>query len=256
MSAAHFVVTGAGTGIGRAIALRLARDGRHVTLMARNEARLTETARTIVEAGGADPSVIPCDITDRAAVNTAFALAAERLGPLTGLVANSGLGGANHPGEDDRFDELVAVNLTGTYRCLRAAQANLADGPGPRHMVVISSILARIGVPGYTAYCASKTGLLGLTRSLACELAPDGVQVNAVCPGWVDTDMAREGIQGMAEAMNVSYEQALATAMEAVPVGKMSQPKDIAGVVAWLVSDDAQGVTGQSIDINGGAFMT
>jgi NAD(P)-dependent dehydrogenase (short-subunit alcohol dehydrogenase family) len=171
------------------------------------------------------------------------------------MVANSGIGGANHPGPEDRFDDLVATNLNGTYYCLRAAQAHLAPGPKTRHMVVISSILGRFGVAAYTGYCASKTGLLGLVRALSLELAGDEVQVNALCPGWVDTAMAREGIENMARAMGLSYEDALAEAMKPVPLGRMSTPEEIANVVAWLASDQARGVTGQAIDVNNGAFM-
>jgi ketoreductase len=121
--------------------------------------------------------------------------------------------------------------------------------------VITASILARIAVPGYTGYSASKAGLLGLVRSLAAELGGEDIQVNAICPGWVDTTMAWDGIEGIAEADGISRDAAYARAMEAVPLGRMSQPADIAGVVAWLLSADARGVTGQAIDVNGGAFM-
>jgi NAD(P)-dependent dehydrogenase (short-subunit alcohol dehydrogenase family) len=103
------------------------------------------------------------------------------------------VGGTNEAGEIDRWDELIATNLTGTYNCVRAFERSLADGPDARHVVVISSVLARIGVPGYTGYSASKAGLLGLVRSLAAEWAPRNVLVNAVCPGWVATDMGGGG---------------------------------------------------------------
>jgi NAD(P)-dependent dehydrogenase (short-subunit alcohol dehydrogenase family) len=119
----------------------------------------------------------------------------------------------------------------------------------------MASILARIGVPGYTGYCASKAALTGLARALACELAPKGVQVNAVAPGWVDTDMAQEGIAGMAQALGITPAEAHAEAMKAVPLGRMGHPEDVAGLVAWLLSPDARGVTGQVIDMNGGAWM-
>ena len=251
----HIAVTGAGTGIGRAIALRLAREGARLTLLARDTGRLEETVRIARDEGAASALAIGCDVQDRAAVGRAFARAAEAHGPLHVLVANSGIGGSNEPGPGDRFDELVATNLTGTYDCLRSAQAHLADGPDARHLVVIASVLARIGVPGYTGYCASKAGLLGLVRALAMELAPQNVQVNAVCPGWVDTAMARQGLDGMAAGMRVSSDEAYRIAMQAVPLGRMSEPEDVAGLVAWLCSPDARGVTGQGLDMNGGAFM-
>jgi NAD(P)-dependent dehydrogenase (short-subunit alcohol dehydrogenase family) len=245
----HVVVTGSGRGIGKAIALRLARDGATLSLLGRNVAALDATAR---EAGGAFTH--GADIRDRAAVDAAFAAAATANGPIHALVANSGIGGPNEAGEDDRFDDLVQTNLVGTYHCIRAAQRHLAAG-GRRDVVVMSSILARIPVPGYTGYSASKAGLLGLVRSFAAELAPDGVQVNAICPGWVATDMAREGIDRMADDLDITYDEAYERAMDEVPLGRMSEPADIAGTVAWLLSADARGVTGQAIDHNGGAFM-
>jgi NAD(P)-dependent dehydrogenase (short-subunit alcohol dehydrogenase family) len=257
----HTVVTGAGTGIGRAIAIRLAREGAQLSLLARDTAKLEATARAIRDSGGAAATVLALDIRDGALVDRRFAEARERNGPIRALVANSGIGGPNGPGGPggdggDRFADLVATNLAGTYACLRAAERHLAPGPASRHLVVIASILARIGVPGYTGYCASKAGLLGLVRALAMELASADVQVNAVCPGWVDTEMAREGIEGMARAMKCTPAQARAIAMQDVPLGRMSAPEDVAGVVAWLLSPDARGVTGQGVDVNGGAFMS
>src|SRR5689334_4119884 len=174
-----------------------------------------------------------CDIRDESQVRAAID------GPLDALVANAGIGGPNADGPDDRFDDIVRTNLYGTYWCCRAAEPLLPDGG---RIVVTSSILARIGVPGYTAYCASKAGLLGLVRSLAAELAPRRIQVNAICPGWVNTDMAWEGLDAFP---GMTREQAFETAMREVPLGRMSEPAEIAGTVAWLLSPDALGVTGQ-----------
>ena len=251
----HLIVTGAGTGIGRAIAHRLAAEGARLSLFGRRQELLEAVAGEIEAAGGERPHTASLDIRDRAAVESAFATAAESRGPLHALIANAGIGGPNEPGPEDRFDELVATNLTGTYHCARAAEPLLARGERAGHVVLVASILARIGVPGYTGYCASKAALCGLARSLAMELAPDGIQVNALCPGWVNTDMAREGLEGMATGMDVSFDEAHRIAMEAVPLGRMSEPEDIAGMVAWLVSADGRGVTGQALDMNGGAFM-
>lgn len=231
----HIVVTGAGTGIGRAIAQRLAAEGARLTLMARDESRLRDVV----------PGALtkPVDIRDRDAVLDAFD---EQ---LDGLVANAGIGGPNEHGDGDRFDDIVQTNLYGTYWCVRAAEPLLVDGG---RIVITSSILARIGVAGYTAYCASKAGLLGLTRSLAAELAPRRVQVNAICPGWVDTDMAWQGLSGWP---GLTADEAWEIARQEVPLRRMSRPPEIAGTVAWLLSDDALGVTGQAIDHNNGAFM-
>jgi len=248
-SGRHFVVTGGGAGIGRAIAERLSAEGATLSLLARDLRRLE------LVAGELGAHALRCDIRDRAAVETAFAGAAARNGPIHALVANSGAGGPNEDGPNDRFDELVATNLAGSYYCARAALRRLAEGPEARHVVVISSILARIAVPGYTGYSASKAGLLGLVRSLAAELAPANVQVNAICPGWIDTEMAWEGLDGLARAIGGTREDAHREAMRQVPLGRMGQPADIAGTVAWLLSPDARGVTGQAIDQNGGAWV-
>ena len=245
----HVVVTGAGVGIGKAIAERLAVEDVALTLLAPNLAELEEVAGRV---GGV---AAYCDIRDRAGVDRAFAEAAAARGPIHALVANSGIGGPNEDGPDDRFEEIVRTNLFGTYYCVRAALRHLAPGPGTRHVVVIASILARIGVGGYTGYSASKAGLLGLVRSFAAELAPDDVQVNAICPGWVDTDMARQGIDAIVAATGLTRDEALREAMRHVPLGRMGAPADIAGAVAWLLSPDARGITGQAIDQNGGAWM-
>jgi NAD(P)-dependent dehydrogenase (short-subunit alcohol dehydrogenase family) len=251
MSQRHVVVTGAGGGIGRAVALRLAKDQAAVTLLDLHG--LDRTASSIESRTHLER----CDVRDRAAVDQAFARAAAALGPIAALVALSGIGGANGDDDDggDRFDDLVRTNLNGTYYCIRAAQRHLAPGPEERHVVVVSSILARIGVPGYTGYSASKAGLLGLVRSFAAELAGDQVQVNAICPGWVETEMAWSGLDLIAREIGGTRDDAYEVAMQQVPLGRMGKPEDIAGAVAWLLSPDARGITGQAIDQNGGAWM-
>ncbi|MGZ4291365.1 MAG: SDR family NAD(P)-dependent oxidoreductase [Gaiellaceae bacterium] len=231
----HVVVTGAGTGIGRAIAQRLAAEGARLTLLARDERRLRD-----VVPGATTRSV---DVRDRDAVFAAFTE------PIDALVANAGIGGPNEAGDGDRFDDVVRTNLHGTYWCARAAEPLLADGG---RIVVTSSILARIGVAGYTGYCASKAGLLGLVRAFAAELAPRRIQVNAICPGWVNTEMAWDGLSVWP---GLTQSEAWEIAVREVPLRRMSEPAEIAGTVAWLLSDDALGVTGQAIDHNNGAWM-
>ena len=127
--------------------------------------------------------------------------------------------------------------------------------PHFKKIVILSSILARLGVPGYSAYCASKAGLLGLNRSLAIELAQDKILINALCPGWVNTDMAHEGLQAFSEALKISKEDAHKKAMADVPLGKMSEPEEIAQLTAFLISDAQTSITGQTLDINNGAMM-
>lgn len=254
----HVLVTGAGTGIGRAVALRLARSGAKLSLLGRRSGPLGESAALALAAGAQGCSVATADVCERDPLEQAFEGLTQAHGPLYALVANAGLGGPDRPDGSagrDRFGELVATNLLGTYHCLRAAERRLENGPQARHLVIMGSVLGRIGVPGYAGYCASKAGLLGLTRALALELAPRNVQVNAVCPGWVDTDMARSGLEDLARTMGVSTEEARRRALSEVPLRRMSMPEEIAGLVAWLISADARGVTGQGLDVNNGAFM-
>jgi NAD(P)-dependent dehydrogenase (short-subunit alcohol dehydrogenase family) len=250
-SGRNVVVTGAGTGIGRAIALRLAAAGARVALIGRTR----ETLEAVAGEAKGETLVLPCDVVDPTAVGSSFATAAERFGPLHALIANAGAGGTNEPGEGDRWDEVVRTNLDGGYFCVRALERHLAPGPEPRHCILISSCLARFGVPGHTAYCASKAGLLGLTRALALEWAEAGVLVNAICPGWVETEMARAGWQNIADANGQTLEEARRDALALVPTGRAAQPEEIAELVAFLLGPGGRSFTGQALDPNGGSWM-
>jgi NAD(P)-dependent dehydrogenase (short-subunit alcohol dehydrogenase family) len=245
------VVTGAGTGIGRAIALELSRLGAALGLVGRTRATLEAVAG---EAKG-ESCVATADVSDRAAVDAAFAAIRGRLGPLHAVVANAGVGGPNDLGGGDRWSEIVRTNLDGAYYTLRAFERNLADGPGFRHAIVISSCVARFGVPGISAYSAAKAGQLGLVRSLAVELAPKRVLVNAICPGWVETQMAADRMGEIGAGLGKSYPEVRRELLAAVPLQRISEPEEIAGVVSFLLSPAAAGFTGQAFDPNNGAWM-
>lgn len=245
------VVTGAGSGIGRAVSLRLAATQMRVALLGRRTPPLESLAVKIGDAA----RVYSVDVRDEAAVAVAFAKVASELGPLDALVANAGVSGENQPGVDDRWDEVVRTNLDGTYFCARAFERHVAEGPEPRHFVAISSCLARFPVPLHTAYSASKAGILGLVRGLALDWAERGIRVNAICPGWVDTDMARASMQAIANRTGTTYEEARRAELAQVPLGRIAEPEEIAGLVAFLLSTDGQVFTGQSLDPNGGSWM-
>ena len=235
------VVTGAGHGIGRAITKLLAEQGYSLLLLGRNRTAL-ESARESLKNPSAHQS-FSCDI--RQAEQIHKALAESGIQSLYAVVANAGKGGENH-----------YSNLTGTYNTIQECLPFLKKSSDSYTKIVItSSILARLGVPGYSAYCASKAGLLGLMRSLAAELSSDNILVNAICPGWVNTPMAHEGLQGFAEALNIPKEEAFKQAMAQVPLGKMSEPEEIAQLVSFMVSDAQSSCTGQTFDINNGALM-
>ena len=183
-----------------------------------------------------------------------MARAAKALGGLDVLVNNAGVGGPNACAFDgpERWDDVVRPNLDGVFFTSRAALKHLPDGG---RIVNISSVLGRFGVPGYTAYCASKHGVIGLTKALALELAPRDITVNAICPGWVDTDMAADGLQLMADGMGLELEEARRQAMAMVPLGRILQPDEIGDLVVYLASHGARGMTGQAISHCGGQVM-
>ncbi len=247
---AYVVVTGAGSGIGRCIAQALAEQDFSLFLLGRNLESLETTKKLLKNSD--QHQCQTCDIRKPDEIRQAL----KNVSSLYGLIANAGIGGENQYGEQDRWKEIMDTNLTGTYQTIQECLPFLKKNSAPfKKIIIISSILARLGVPGYSGYCASKAGLLGLTRSLAAELSSERILVNALCPGWVNTDMAQEGLQGFADALNVSKEEAYTEAMKPVPLGKMSKPEEIAQFVAYLISPEQTSITGQTLDINNGALM-
>jgi NAD(P)-dependent dehydrogenase (short-subunit alcohol dehydrogenase family) len=246
----HIVVTGAGSGIGRSIAITLAERGYILILLGRNFENLKFTKRLLKNPE--QHQCHACDIRNSEEIKKALG----NVSSLYALIANAGVGGENQYGDQDRWQEVVDTNLTGTYQTIQECIPLIKKNSAPfKKIIIISSILARLGVPGYSAYCASKAGLLGLTRSLAAEHSGDRILVNALCPGWVDTDMAQEGLQGFADALNVSKNEAYKEAMKPVPLGKMSQPEEVAKLVSFLISKEQSSISGQTLDINNGALM-
>jgi len=255
LSGRNALVTGASRGIGRAIALSLAAEGAHVAAGVRNGKDGEAVVQAIKGAGGEGIAVL-LDVTEPASVATAVERAARPNRRLDVLVNTAGAGGVTPLGGDARSDEewarLLDVNLTGTWRVCRAAYPFLADGG---RIVNFSSVTGRFGVAKNGGYCAAKHGVIGLTRALALELAPRKITVNAVCPGWVDTDMGRTGIGRIGKMMGVSPEEAFAIAAKMAPLGEVLTPKEIAALVLYLVSDEARNVTGQAIVADGGQVM-
>lgn len=246
-------MTGAGSGIGRAIANTLAKSGATVALVGRRKDALDATARQITGAGG-KAVVEPLDVTDRAAVDRGVGNLVRVLGAFDIVVNNAGVGGPNGCLADgpDRWDTIVRTNLDGMFFVTRAVLRHFRDGG---RVVNVSSVLGKFGVPGYTAYCASKHGVIGFTKALALEGAPRRITVNAICPGWVETGMAKEGMELIARGTGVSYEEARKAALAMVPLGRIVEPEEIGGLVAFLCSDAAAAVTGQAWSMCGGSTM-
>lgn len=243
-----YLISGAGSGIGQAIAIKLAAEGHNCILLGRNEKNLHQTFTMLPNS---QRMVLAADIRDKESLADAASQLEDT--PVDGLIANAGIGGENQWGEADRWDDIIDTNLTGTYNFVNSFLPNLRLSVGVKHILVTSSVLARLGVANYSAYCASKAGLLGLMRSWAVQFAPEQILVNAICPGWVNTDMAQQGLQGIADGIGITKNEFYEIAMQSVPLRRMSQPVEIAGLVAYLLSQ--QSMTGQTVDMNGGAIM-
>lgn len=246
-------VTGASRGIGEAIARRFAAEGARVALAARNEFACEKLAGEIRRQRG-EAVAIGCDVTIAASVSSAIAAVVTRWGRIDILVNGAGLGGPTPLGDpdDSRWNAILATNLTAVFRVTREAAPLLPEGG---RVLNISSVLGRFGVAGFAAYAASKHGVIGLTRTLALELAPRQITVNALVPGWVETEMARDGFRGLGEKRGGGEEEGRAMAAKMAPLGRVLDPEEVAGLAAYLASDEAKSITGQAITIDGGQVM-
>jgi NAD(P)-dependent dehydrogenase (short-subunit alcohol dehydrogenase family) len=245
----HAVVTGGGRGIGAAIARALSEAGARVTLTGRNQAALSSFAATLP----GDTCSVVADVSDEAQVARAFAQAREALGPIRILVNNAGQAETAPLRKMTLalWNRMLAVNLTGTMLCSQAALADMLDA-GYGRIVNVASTAALRGFRYGTAYAASKHGVLGLTRSLALEVADRGITVNAVCPGYVETDMMEQAIANVVQRTGRTREEARAYFASQNPQGRVVQPRDVADAVLWLCTDGAAGINGAAIPIDGG----
>ena len=249
------LVTGGATGIGRAIAKGLAQNGANVAIASRNLSHLEQTGKELKKLG---LTILPLrmDLRNKSDVRQAVATVVSRWGAIHILVNNagrSGLSTMNDP-DDSKWYDIIDTNLNGLYLVTKAVLEKMPDHAGGR-IINISSVLGKFGVPGYTAYCTSKHGMIGFSRALALEVADRGITVNTICPGWVDTEMAALGIEESAALQGITPEEFRVRAAAAVPIKRFLEAEEIAGLVCYIASDAARGITGQAMNICGGQTM-
>jgi NAD(P)-dependent dehydrogenase (short-subunit alcohol dehydrogenase family) len=246
------LVTGAGRGIGAAIVTRLAADGHSIALNARTREQLSSVA-----AGLLVPTlVLPADVTEPGSSERLIAGIVKEWGGIDVLVLNAGAAASAsiETTDDQMWADQLLLNLTAPFRLMREAIPVMKEN-GFGRIVVVASVAAKVGKPYVSAYTASKHGVLGLVRSAAAELAQTGITVNAVCPGYVDTQMTSESVEAIATKTGRSHEDILARLSDMQPVGRLIQPEEVAEIVSFLIAD-VGGITGQGINVDGGGAQS
>lgn len=248
LSGRHALVTGGGRGIGRAVAAALAGAGATVTVLGRQKAALDDAVAAQHAAGA-----IVADVTDPAAIEAGVKQAEGARGPFDILVANAGAASSASFGKTDpaQFQKLFDLNVMGIVHATRAVLAGMVARKFGR-IVAVASTAGLKGYPYVSAYCTSKHAVVGLVRSLAVETAKTGVTVNAVCPGYTDTDLVRESVTSVSGKTGKSYDEVVAQYVKDVPMARLIRPEEVAAAVLYLCSADAGAVTGTAMTIAGG----
>ena len=251
------IVTGGGTGIGRAITEAFIKDGARVMICSRNIEKLTQAAGEMNEQAG-EERVLPLkvDINKKEEIEKSVEEVIRKWGAVHLLVNNAGRSGRVPFLSEDTSSwlDILDTNLNGMYFFSKAMLRVTQDNAGGR-IINISSILGKMGVGGYTAYCTAKHGVIGFTSALALEVASRGITVNAICPGWVDTKMAELGMEETSKALGMTMEVFKKAALSKVPIQRFVALEEIAELALYLAGEDARAVTGQSINICGGVVM-
>lgn len=248
-------VTGAGKGIGEAIARAIAAAGYNVIVSARTQSDIDRVA-TEINAQGGKALALPCDVTQPDSIRAAATAAQQSLGPIQILINNAGMGGSQKfIGHDDAlWHKLMDANLNSVYYVTKEVAPIMIEAKWGR-IVNIASIASKVGSKYTVAYTASKHGVLGLTRALAVELVSHNITVNAVCPGYVDTPMTDQAMSNITSKTKLNEAEARATIERISPQNRLIEPAEVAHVVMMLLSDEARGITGQAINVDGGTVM-
>ena len=251
------LITGGGRGIGRAIALAFAREGASIAVAARTSQQVEEVATEVSTEFGVEAAPLSVDVSDTAAVQRVFGEVVQRFGRGPDiLVNNAGIAesAALHKTDDELWLRHIAVNLNGTFYCMRAAVPGMIQR-GWGRVINIASIAGKTGAPYIAAYSASKHGVLGLTRSVALEVASKGITVNAICPGYVDTEMTSRGIENITAKTGKSAEDALAAIKRMSPQNRLVTAEEVAALALLLAAEDGRGINGQAINVDGGTVL-
>jgi NAD(P)-dependent dehydrogenase (short-subunit alcohol dehydrogenase family) len=249
------LITGATGGIGQALAAGFARVGATVVVTARSEAKLKALAERLTREGGR-ALALRCDVREKAEVDALAHAVAARGETVQILINNAGIAPAASFLEmtDELWDDVLRVNLTGTYNCCKSFLPGMIQS-GWGRIINVASTTAKVPYSHVSAYTASKHGVLGLTRSVALETARSGVTVNAICPGYVDTELTRKNAKLMAEKTGKNLTEILTLFAKSSPQNRLIAPEEVAALALMLASEDAGGITGQAINVDGGAVM-
>ena len=251
------LITGGGRGIGRAIALAFAEEGADIAVAARTLAQVESVAQEIASQTKVRALPVACDVSQVNSVEAMFQQVTERLGREPDiLVNNAGIAesAALTKTDDELWQKHLAINLSGSFYCTRAAlPAMISRGWG--RIINIASIAGKTGAPYIAAYSASKHGLLGLTRSTALEFAAKGITTNAICPGYVDTEMTTRGVENITKKTGRSAEEAMAAIKKMSPQGRLVTSEEVAALALLLASEAGGAINGQAINIDGGSVL-
>jgi ketoreductase len=249
------LITGGGTGIGKAIGLQMAKNRAKVAIASRSGSHLANASAEF-EALGLSVLPISMDVRNKLDIQRGVTEIVAQWDAIHILVNNAGVSALSlvDDPDDSKWFNILDTNLNGMYLITREVLKHMPDHHGGR-IINISSVLAKFGVLGYSAYCTTKHGMIGFTRALALEVVGRGITVNAVCPGWVDTEMATRGINETATFQGITPEEFRAQAVAGVPIKRFLEADEIAELVCYLASDQARGITGQAINICGGQTM-
>jgi 3-hydroxybutyrate dehydrogenase len=252
------LITGGGRGIGRAIALAFAREGALVSVCSRTAAEIESVTEEINKLYPGRVTGDVCDVSDPADVKELFLSTYNAFNhrEVDILVNNAGIAESAPftKTDDELWQRHLAINLSGTFYCMREALPHMIER-GWGRIINIASIAGKIGAPYIAAYSASKHGVLGLTRSAALEVAAKGITVNAICPGYVDTDMTSRALENIAKKTGLKEEQALESLKNLSPQNRLVTPEEVAALALLLASDDGRGIHGQAINIDGGTVL-